>query len=138
MDEADEASRERNQYTEKARLGRRRREESPSQPFLSYRVPAVIRKRGERKGLLLCGTEARGKERKEKEWKKGGKKQAPFIPPDLELFYNLVLHPRWRVGTGFAPTAAASHHVWLPREKEHPQDNSEWLNLFSNLSPLIS
>lgn len=40
----------RNQYTEKARLGRRRREESPHQPFLSYRVPAVIgkRKRGER------------------------------------------------------------------------------------------
>lgn len=38
---------ERNQYTEKARL-ERRREESLHQPFLSYRDPAVTGKRGGR------------------------------------------------------------------------------------------
>lgn len=85
-------------------------------------------KGGERKG----GRE-RKRERKGKERKKRGKKKAPFFPPpDLEQFYNLVLLPRWTVGTGFAPTATASHHVWLPRKKEHPQDNREWLNLFSD------
>lgn len=59
---------------QKARLGRRSREESLHQPFLSYRVPAVIaKKRREGEDLLLCETR-RGETEGEKEGKGGVEK----------------------------------------------------------------